>query len=77
MRQQAIMAVMVVSSMLCGTVSAQEHAGMVMLEQGQPAPGPHHAPPVLDFKVALNSVRQAPSRATAAHVCAASISLRL
>ena len=48
MRQQTIMAVMVVTSMLCGTASAQEFAGTVMLEQGQPAAGPLHPPPVPD-----------------------------
>jgi hypothetical protein len=56
MRQQAIMAVMAVTSMLCGTASAQEYAGTVMLEQGQPAPGPHHPSPVLDFKVGMLAV---------------------
>jgi hypothetical protein len=57
MRQQAVIRIIVLIAMLGGTGWAQEHAGVVVLEQGQPAtlPAPF-PPPVIDFKIGMLAV---------------------
>jgi hypothetical protein len=53
MRLCATIGMVVLTGMLAGTAGAQEHAGVIMLAPGQPAPLP---PPIIDFKVGMLAV---------------------
>lgn len=50
MRPRATIGMVVFTGMLAGTAGAQEHAGVIVQAQGQPAPLP---PPMIDFKVGM------------------------
>jgi hypothetical protein len=56
MRQRSTIGILVFTGMLAGTAWAQEHTGVIILAQGQPAPLPSPPPPMIDFKVGMLAV---------------------